>query len=80
MQFSRDHEWYRVVRVTGPTHNLLGLKFGERGRQPEIEALSVEDGDATIIADGVKQQVLEGVAEANAEAGTNYKSLQSATS
>ena len=74
MQFSRDHEWYQVVRITGPTHNLLGLKFGEREMlQPIIEALSVDDGEATNIADTIKQQVIEGVAEANAEAGTDYK-------
>jgi hypothetical protein len=74
MQFSRDDEWYQVVRITGPTHNLLGLKFGEREvSQPIIEAISVDDGEATIIADTIKQQVLEGVAEANAEARTDYK-------
>jgi hypothetical protein len=74
MQFSRDREWYQVIRITSPTHNLLGLKFGEREvSQPIIEALSVDDGEATIIADTVKQQVFEGVAEANAEAETSYK-------
>jgi hypothetical protein len=34
--------------------------------------LSVDDGEATIVAHVVQQQVLEGVAEANAEFGTDY--------
>ena len=73
MHFSRDNEWYQISRITGPTHNKLGLKFGEaEGSQPTIEALSVDDGEATIIVDVVQQQVLQGVAEANAEFGTDY--------
>ena len=73
MHFSRDHEWYQISRITGPTHNKLGLKFGEgEGSQPTIEALSVGDGEAKIVAEVVQQQVLEGVAEANAEFATDY--------
>jgi hypothetical protein len=73
MHFSRDNDWYQVSRITGPTHNKLGLKFGEgEDSQPTIEALSVDHGEATIVADVVQQQVLEGVAEANAEFGTDY--------
>ena len=62
-------------------YNLSGLKFGEQEMlQPIIQALSVDDGEATNIADTIKQQVIEGVAEANAEAGTDYKVwLQSGT-
>jgi hypothetical protein len=74
MHFSRDHEWYQVSLTTGPTHNRLGLKFGESGSsQPTMEALSVGDGEAKIVAEEVQQQVLEGVAEANAEFGTDYQ-------
>jgi hypothetical protein len=73
MHFSRDHEWYQISRITGPTHNKLGLKFGEgEGSQPTIEALSVGDGEARIVAEVVQQEVLDGVAEPNAEFGTDY--------
>jgi hypothetical protein len=80
MHFSRDNDWYQVSRITGPTHNKLGLKFGEaEGSQPTIEALSVDDGEATIIADVVQQQVLEGVAEAMRNSERTITSRQSAT-
>ena len=72
MDFSRDQEWYQISRITGPTHNKLGLKFGQSEGLPTIEALSVGDGEAKIVAEVVQQQVLEGVAEANAEFGTDY--------
>jgi hypothetical protein len=74
MHFSRDNEWYQVSRITGPTHNKLGLKFGPSGgSRPPIEALLIGNGEAKIVADEVQQQVLEGVAEANAEFGTDYQ-------
>ena len=72
MHFSRDNEWYQISRITGPTHNKLGLKFGQSKGSPTIETLSVDDGEATIVTDVVQQQVLQGVAEANAEFGTDY--------
>ena len=28
MQFNSEDDWYQVVRITGPTHNLLALKLG----------------------------------------------------
>ncbi len=74
MQFSRDGDWYQVVRITGPAHNLLGLRFGEPGGpQPAIERLSVSNGAPIIEADDVQGQVLEGVSEANAQLGTDYQ-------
>jgi hypothetical protein len=74
MQFTRDGDWYQVVRITGPAHNLLGLTFGEpRGSQPAVERLSVSNGTPTIEADDVQRQVLEGVCEANAQLGTGYQ-------
>jgi hypothetical protein len=42
MQFVRDGDWYLATRITGPTHNLLGLRFGQpRGSHPAIERSSV---------------------------------------
>src|SRR5258708_8366146 len=74
MQFSRDGDWYQVVQITGPAHNLLGLRFGEpSGPQPAVERLSVSNGAPIIEADDVQRQVLEGVSAANAQLGTHYQ-------
>ncbi len=74
MQFSRDGDWYQVIRITGPSHNLLGLKFGEPDSpQPVVERLSVSNEASVIEADDVKRQVLEGLSEANAQLGTEYQ-------
>lgn len=74
MQFSRDGEWYQVVRITGPSHNLLALRFDELGTSgPVVERLSISNEAPMIEADDVQSQVLDGVAEANTELGTNYQ-------
>lgn len=74
MQFSRDGEWYQVIRITGPSHNLLALKLGEPGASELIQdRLSVSNEAPTIDGDDVQAQVLEGVAEANAQLGTSYE-------
>ena len=73
MQFSRDGEWYQVIRITGPSHNLLALQFDAPGASgPTVERLSVSNEAPVIEADDVKSQVLDGVAEANAYLGTAY--------
>jgi hypothetical protein len=47
MQFVRDGDWYLATRITGPTHNLLGLRFGQpRGSHPAIERSSVGGGSS----------------------------------
>ena len=74
MQFSRDGDWYQVIRITGPSHNLLALKLGEPGSPvPIVERLSVSNEAPTIDADDVQRQVLEGVREANAQLGADYQ-------
>ncbi|MCA6113832.1 hypothetical protein J6524_02660 [Bradyrhizobium sp. WSM 1738] len=74
MQFSRDGDWYQAVRITGPSHNLLALKLGEPSASaPIVERLSVSNEAPVIDADDVQKQVLEGVSEANAQLGTDYR-------
>jgi len=74
MQVTRDQDWYQIIRITGPSHNLLALRLDGAGdRQPAIERLLMS-GEATLIeGDDVQEQVLEGVHEANAQFGTNCK-------
>lgn len=74
MQFSRDGEWYQVVRITGPAHNLLALKFGEPHASGLVfDRMSISNEAPTIDDDDVQRQVLEGVAEANAHLGTSHE-------
>jgi len=40
MNVTRDGDSYRISRVTGPTHNLLVVRFGKRSSdQPVVEDL-----------------------------------------
>lgn len=73
MQFSRDHDWYQVIRITGPEHNLLGVKLTTSAYvDPIIEPLLIGTGKVLVSAEEVKQQVLDGIADANERLGTNY--------
>jgi len=73
MQFSRDGDWYQVIRITGPSHNLLAIQLGEPGAaEVVVERLSVSNEAPEIEADDVQRQVLDGVKEANAQLGTRY--------
>jgi hypothetical protein len=75
MQFIQDNEWYKVVRITGPAHNLLGLAFGnETDDQVTVEPLPIKnDQISRISAEEVRQHVLHGVMEANQSLGTQYQ-------
>jgi hypothetical protein len=75
MQFVKDNEWYKVVRVTGPSHNLLGIAFAKNGAQSDvvIEALPVEtNAPSKLHGKDVRQNVEAGVAEANEALNVNY--------
>jgi hypothetical protein len=82
MQFVRLGNSFRVARITGPSHNLLGIELGE-GRtlaeDPSIGVLSLAaDGEPGVLlsASEVRDAVLMGVAEANEELGTIYSVKQ----
>ncbi len=70
MQFSFYEGFHRVVRITGPTHNLLSVKFGDSGKtsvqiidEPSPDGLSTET---------VERAVMRGLSKANEELGTNF--------
>ncbi len=75
MQYFKDHNLYKVVRVTGPTHNYLGVSFGA----PGIDEVAVEplkkSGEAgeSVDEDELVQAVAAGVRLANATFGTSYQ-------
>jgi hypothetical protein len=71
MNFSEHGDFCRVVRITGPTHNLLGISFSKGTRR----APAVHDLDRNKISqprlapDDVSRAVLAGIADANATFG-----------
>lgn len=74
MQFIYDGNFYKVVRVTGPRHNLLGLSFGDIDINAEVVALEIANGEVELVeAKDVLEQVKTGVAAANMELGVDYK-------
>ena len=75
MQFVQDSEWYKVVRITGPAHNLLGLSFSnETDCQIDVLPLPVKAGQMKqISAEEVRLHVLAGLTEANQSLGTQYR-------
>jgi hypothetical protein len=74
MQYIYDSDTYKVARISGPTHNLLGLAFGDCENCPlEVVPLKKKDDDDGIDADDVREQVLSGIQEINEELGVNYK-------
>ena len=76
MQFIYDGEYYKVIRVSGPSHNLLALSFGDsrNDSQLDIEVLQIDDKkETTILKNNVREQVLLGINEFNKDFGTDYK-------
>jgi hypothetical protein len=75
MQFIDTDPLYKIVRVTGPQHNLLGLQLSHEpvAGDPEIEALDQATGKpGALIGREVAAQVMLGVAEASAELQRTY--------
>lgn len=76
MVFIRVKNCFKVVRITGPSHNLLGIEFAEVADSPKnvvVESLPSESGNTPCLsATEVEKNVVQGVAEANREFSTNY--------
>jgi hypothetical protein len=72
MRYSINGDFYRVMRITGPSHNLLGLSFS----QDALVAVALEKlpgwSEQEIDEGLLKQAVLSSVDEANAAQGTDY--------
>lgn len=83
MQFIHDGNFYKVARITGPTHNLLSLRFaiGDDEITPIVERLKPVL-DSLLNSQGVLSEAQAGVHEANRRFGTSFRiaSLQFADS
>jgi len=74
MQYVFDGELYKIIKITGPQHNMLALGFGESLAAIEVKDLKKsKDNVINIFPLQVRNQVLRGLNEINEELGTNYK-------
>ena len=74
MNFFKNNGFYKATRITGPTHNLLGLAFYES--HEESSSICIEIGTdhhpiSNVDLNFLKNKVLEGVLRANKEFRTN---------
>jgi hypothetical protein len=75
MQYYKNNDWYEVVRITGPTHNLLGLWIDDEPVRvlPIVEAMSTSDAASPEFEALLQTEVLEGVRDANSEFATDFQ-------
>jgi hypothetical protein len=77
MQFILDKDVYKVARITGPEHNLLGIRIVGYSREIDVVQLPIKKGEShRINPDAVLAQVTQGLLEVNAELGMDYSISQ----
>lgn len=77
MQFILDNGIYKVARITGPQHNLLGVRCDQIDGEINIEELPIKNGERKQIEkDVVLAQVIDGLREINDQLGRNYSISQ----
>ncbi len=77
MQYIYDGEFYKIVKITGPKHNMLSLSFGEKQASIEVSDLDKSANETlSISACSVENQVRIGIKEINNELNTNYNVLK----
>ena len=72
----KDYRFHRITRITGPTHNFLGLSFTDQAESIRMGSLFLEENcSCPVVLEPleVKEHVLRGVEEANQDLGTGYK-------
>lgn len=73
MQFIKDHDLYKVARITGPTHNLLIIRLSENVCDTKITPLPIKEGQISKLqCQEVLAQVLAGIDEINHELASEY--------
>ena len=75
MQFHSEENLYKVVCITGPTHNLLGLEFAKQvGEEVITEPIILNANEPErLSADSVRNAVIMGVERANLDFSTDYQ-------
>lgn len=73
MQFSFHEGLYKAARITGPSHNMLGLSFSSQIGPIEVVELPVRPAETVRVQrEDVIRQVVDAQNEFNAAFGTSY--------
>lgn len=73
MQFIFDKGVYKVARITGPQHNLLGVRLADSENITNVVSLSIKDNEGPLIdGDEVLGQVEAGLVAINKELDSEY--------
>lgn len=73
MQFLAENDFYKVARITGPSHNFLAIRLSEKDCMTTAAALPVRNGGSSNIRkDDVLLQVLSGLQSINVELNSEY--------
>lgn len=75
MQFVKLGEFLAAARITGPTHNLLQIRFSNSSQESLIcECLPATSGcrHAPLDEEAIIKSVIDGIAEANQQLGSTY--------
>jgi hypothetical protein len=77
MQFVQRGNLLIATRITGPSHNFLGVELappGVIGSVPRAEAVDSPSGcEGTVAAESILDWVTEGLAQVNSELGASYR-------
>jgi len=73
MQFIKEDDLYKVARITGPSHNLLGVRLSDVQCSIKMTPLPMSTGEIEVL-DGqkVRSQVLKGLDAVNLELCKHY--------
>lgn len=73
MHFTHNKGLYTVSRITGPTHNFLGIRLSESEAEITVMALPIRLNETiNITPEDVMSQAISGLEIANRELGKQY--------
>lgn len=76
MKFIKDGEIYKVIWISGPKHNLLGLVFTDQNiKKDQVKLIQLNNNrnEADIVNSlDIKEQVFAGLNEINSQLALNY--------
>ena len=72
MRYSISGDYFRVMRITGPAHNLLGLSFSRGDTEAVVLERLADSPERMMDEERLREAVLSGVSAANDSLGSDY--------
>lgn len=73
MRYCKNGSWHELVRITGPTHNMLALQLTTKAiKSVKVEAIGQAPSESKLESANVLRQVRSGIERANALQGTTF--------